>query len=282
MISIKNFMVQTINYTFRFQFVEFKGSDYSTKIFDWKCDYVKNKIVASININDTKNMNKTIEKFRTRICSFNHNNVRFSEHNGKIYLHIIVTSAFSKYKYMYYMIEPTNDSYVIRYSHDFADSKFLLYALQYGFPTDYLECVDKYIKSCKIIKSILGFPSAFSLKGKINENKYYEIYQNKLAIHTIDCSSDTKIFVINLDDNICNVNTLKNKLYMILANNSLCIYDAETDSIEFEYSYDSKTIIEKYGQVLIFRSKYHAKYKIFSLKPEIIKMKYYDIMFDFQ
>ena len=284
MIPIKIFMTQTIKYIFRFQFVELTSDNCSTKIYDWKCDYVKNKIVSSINLNDTTNMNKTIEKIRTGLINFYHYHTRFSEHNGKIYLHIIRRQRKGPEKFKYYMIEPKNDSYVIRHGYDCVDSTFLMYALHYGFPDDYLECAEEYIKSDKIINSVLIYPSSvmYSFIGKINENKYCVIDRNELQIYTVNSSFDVSTSIVNLNDFVYSTDILKNKLYMILANHSLCIYDTETGLIENEYSHDRNTIIEKYGQVLIFKSKYHAKYKIFSLKPEIKNVKTFDLSFHFQ
>ena len=275
-------MAQTIDYMFRFHIVRVNTKDCSSTIYNWKCDYVNNKIETSINLHDTNNLNKTIKKYRTKFPVFTYYDIRFSEHNGKIYLHIITRRGYSIFTYC--LIELIKDSYVIKYSNNYVNSTFLVYASRYGFPDDYLECTEKYIKSDITIESITDFPSSlrYGLKGKINENKYYEIAQNYLQIHTVDCLLGTKTSIIKLDDKIENIETLKNKVYMILSNNSLCIYDAETGLIQNEYSYDSETVIEKYSDFLVFRQPNQITCQIFSLKPEIIKMKYYDIMFDFK
>ena len=66
---------------------------------------------------------------------------------------------------------------------------------------------------------------------------------------------------------------------MILSNNSLCIYDTETGSMENEYSYDRNTIIRKYDKLLVFRK--IGMEHISSEKPKIINIKCYDICFKF-
>ena len=282
-------MVKIIDNILSFQLIEsMDNSDDYVNISDWKCDYINNNMITTINANDTDNMNIIIRKIRIHFAGFkNITRIIFSEHEGKIYIHVLVITDILWSEYDYYIIEPINDSYIIKHYDNYKDEKneifnrtklaklahqisikSLSYPIEHGM-TDKIEKlrVNTIIFNC-------------THKGRIDEKIYYGIICDKLQIYKFDSSLNIETSIVKLDAEIQNAETLKNKLYMILKNKSLCTYDTETGLMETEYSYDSNTIIEKYGQLLVFKKNGIPHY-ILSEKPKIINIKCHDIFFKF-
>lgn len=258
-------------------------------VYDWNYDYANNKFLIQKNDNDTKNMNTVYDKIRTDPKLKRDNMaMNFFNYQNKFYIYAytegyrMMTSSddeeeHDEDKLYYNIIEPINDSYIIKYTNYYLEKYCMFFDSEdkeYHVSSDLLQITEK-----KYITNPLNFQD--KNKCPAVNDLYYIISNEVLESCTIDSSLQINaIKKINLNGKVKMSVFLENRIFMII-NNNLVIYDIIKNSLEIEYSYGSISKIEKYGKILVLRQFDETKYYIFTLKAPIMKIKYFDLFFQF-
>lgn len=152
------------------------NTDHYVNVYDWKCDYINNKIITTINSNDTGNMNIIIREIWANCANCNMVRISFSEYEGKIYAHVIVVADCLTMDYDYYIIKLINGTYVIKY-HNNDDNSDIFNRKNLAIKRNKIDKIAKLKVHTNIFTSEYK-DSLFdyrTCRGQINENLYYKI-----------------------------------------------------------------------------------------------------------
>lgn len=268
-------------------------------IHDWSCDLINNKINTKINRFENERINSTVKSIvETKIEKpWSTLDYHIFENNKKIYIAVLTKRLCLDRSILIdlYVFEANNCDRIYEKSiatkkistHNFNNFFFSVY--YYGTETRiFIDVMNN--QQEEIIDPFIN------IKGKLADNIYYGNNQKNpciLAMYTFLPNTRLKTIDLSQYGKIQNMCNLKEKICMIIQDNKqkyILIYDTKTNSISMDYSFGSECdTIEVYDMVLLISSliydnktlQYKKNNRIFSLKPNIKKMKTFDLFFMF-